>query len=215
MPPNSRADAALAGEELHHAHAGEVLLQVAVEPRQQEPDVAEGLAHPAAEDRARAARRTGITANATSASRQSATSIRIMMAASVNRSPNTVTTPEEKSSFSVSTSEVTRVMRRPDRVPVEVRNAETLQVREDLEAQVAHDALADVGGHQLLRVGQHELDQQRAQGDEREGAQQAEVAAAGTATSSARSVRIGLTSARPAEARQQEQPAPPASVGPR
>ena len=36
-----------------------------------------------------------------------------MMATRVNTSPKIVTTPEEKSSFSVSTSEVTRVISRP------------------------------------------------------------------------------------------------------
>ena len=62
----------------------------------------------------RASRYTsGITAKATSARRQSATSMSTMIATRVNRSPKTVTTPEEKSSFSVSTSEVTRVISRP------------------------------------------------------------------------------------------------------
>ncbi len=56
---------------------------------------------------------SGITAKATSASRQSIASIMTMMATRVNTSPKMVTTPEEKSSFSVSTSEVTRVIRRP------------------------------------------------------------------------------------------------------
>ena len=54
-----------------------------------------------------------MTANATSARRQSVPSIIAMMARRVNTSPNTVTRPEENSSFSVSTSEVTRVIRRP------------------------------------------------------------------------------------------------------
>jgi hypothetical protein len=36
-----------------------------------------------------------------------------MMATTVNRSPKTVTSPDEKSSLSVSTSLVTRVIRRP------------------------------------------------------------------------------------------------------
>jgi hypothetical protein len=55
----------------------------------------------------------GITENVTRASRQSTATIMVMMASSVNTSPNTVTTPDENNSFSVSTSEVTRVMSRP------------------------------------------------------------------------------------------------------
>ena len=56
---------------------------------------------------------SGMTANVTSASRQSMASIIPMIATRVNASPKMVTTPEENSSFSVSTSEVTRVMSRP------------------------------------------------------------------------------------------------------
>ena len=56
---------------------------------------------------------SGITAKVTSASRQSIASIIPMMAISVKASPKIVTTPEENSSFSVSTSEVTRVISRP------------------------------------------------------------------------------------------------------
>jgi hypothetical protein len=56
---------------------------------------------------------SGMTAKVTRASFTSITSIMAMMARRVNTSPKMVTTPEENSSFSVSTSEVTRVMRRP------------------------------------------------------------------------------------------------------
>jgi hypothetical protein len=56
---------------------------------------------------------SGITANGTSASRQSSASIIVMMATRVNTSPKMVTTPEENSSFRVSTSDVTRVISRP------------------------------------------------------------------------------------------------------
>ena len=55
----------------------------------------------------------GSTLKVTSASCQFMLSIAATMNASVNRSPKTVTTPELKSSFSVSTSLVMRVMRRP------------------------------------------------------------------------------------------------------
>ncbi len=55
----------------------------------------------------------GSTEKATSASRQSIHSITPMMPASVNRSPKTVTTPDVKRSLSTSTSDVTRVIRRP------------------------------------------------------------------------------------------------------
>jgi hypothetical protein len=56
---------------------------------------------------------TGITASVTRASRQSVHSSIPTIAMIVNRSPKTVTTPDENSSFSVSTSEVTRVISRP------------------------------------------------------------------------------------------------------
>ena len=63
-----------------------------------------------------------------------------------------------------------------DRIAVEVRDAEPLQVLEDLEPKVAHDALADVGRDQRLHVLQHELEEEGAERDERQGAQHAEVA---------------------------------------
>ena len=56
---------------------------------------------------------SGSTENATSASRQFIQNIMTMMPTSVNRSPNTVTTPDVNRSFSTSTSEVTRVISRP------------------------------------------------------------------------------------------------------
>ena len=55
----------------------------------------------------------GMTEKVTSASSRSIASIMTMMATRVNTSPKIVTTPEEKSSFSVSTSDVTRVISRP------------------------------------------------------------------------------------------------------
>ena len=56
---------------------------------------------------------SGMTANVTSASRTSIASIIPMIATRVKASPKIVTTPDENSSFSVSTSEVTRVISRP------------------------------------------------------------------------------------------------------
>ena len=55
----------------------------------------------------------GRTANVTRASRQSMTSMAIMMKATVNTSPKIVTTPEVNISFRTSTSLVSRVIRRP------------------------------------------------------------------------------------------------------
>ena len=55
----------------------------------------------------------GRTAKVTRARRQSIHSSTIMMPASRKTSRNTVTTPDVNSSFRVSTSEVTRVIRRP------------------------------------------------------------------------------------------------------
>ena len=56
---------------------------------------------------------SGSTENATSASRQSIQISTPMMPTSVNRSPKTETTPDVNSSFSTSTSVVTRVISRP------------------------------------------------------------------------------------------------------
>ena len=56
---------------------------------------------------------SGMTANVTSASRTSIASIIPMIATRVKTSPKIVTTPDENSSFSVSTSDVTRVISRP------------------------------------------------------------------------------------------------------
>ena len=107
------AVARLAAEELHHGHAREVLLQEGVDAR-----------HPLAAPRGRSARapapepvvttkKSGSTEKVTRASRQFRASITPMIPKSVKRSPNTVTTPEVKSSFTASTSVVTRVMSRP------------------------------------------------------------------------------------------------------
>ena len=56
---------------------------------------------------------SGSTEKATSASRQSIHTSTAMMPTSVNTSPNTDTTPAVNSSFSTSTSLVTRVISRP------------------------------------------------------------------------------------------------------
>ena len=58
-------------------------------------------------------KKNGITAKVTSASFQFMYSITPMIPNSVNRSPNTVTTPDVNSSLTASTSVVTRVIRRP------------------------------------------------------------------------------------------------------
>ena len=56
---------------------------------------------------------SGSTEKATSASRQSIISITAMMPTSVSTSPKIVTTPELKRSLMTSTSDVTRVIKRP------------------------------------------------------------------------------------------------------
>ncbi len=56
---------------------------------------------------------SGSTAKATSARRQFMPSMTTMIPTSVSTSPKIVTTPDVKSSFSASTSEVTRVIKRP------------------------------------------------------------------------------------------------------
>ncbi len=66
-----------------------------------------------ARNRKAATKTSGSTLNVTSASCQFIRSIAATMKTSVNTSPNTVTTPELKSSLSVSTSLVMRVIRRP------------------------------------------------------------------------------------------------------
>ena len=59
------------------------------------------------------AKKRGMTANVTRASRQLRLTITAMMPTRAKRSPKTVTTPEVKSSLTASTSVVTRVMSRP------------------------------------------------------------------------------------------------------
>ena len=58
-------------------------------------------------------KKRGSTAKVTRARRQSRASITPMIPKRVKRSPKTVTRPEVKSSFTASTSLVTRVMSRP------------------------------------------------------------------------------------------------------
>ena len=58
-------------------------------------------------------KKSGITAKVTRARRQSRATITAMIPTRVKRSPKTVTTPEVNSSFTASTSVVTRVMSRP------------------------------------------------------------------------------------------------------
>ena len=53
-----------------------------------------------------------------------------------------VTSPEANRSFSTSTSVVTRVTSLPDRIFVEIRDVQCLQVRDELAAQIEHRALA-------------------------------------------------------------------------
>ena len=77
------------------------------------PDVPERLPHPPAENPRGEPDQRDDRRTSTSASRQSITSIIPMMAIRVKTSPKMVTTPDENSSFSVSTSEVTRVISRP------------------------------------------------------------------------------------------------------
>ena len=101
---------------------------------------------------------SGSTENATSASRQSIQISTPMMPTSVNRSPNTDTTPDVNSSFSTSTSVVTRVISRPDRVAVVEPQVEPLQVAEHLHPQVEHDPLPD----HLHRPGLQVLERERA-----------------------------------------------------
>ena len=97
---------------------------------------------------------SGITANATSASRQSSSSIATMIATSVKTSPNTDTTPDVNSSLSASTSVVTRVISRPTGLRSKKLHVEPLQVLVDLHPQVEHDALP----RHLQRRGLHELE---------------------------------------------------------
>jgi hypothetical protein len=82
------------------------------------------------------------------------------MKISVKRSPNTVTTPELKSSFSASTSLVTRVIRRPTGFRSKKRRLRPLEVREELHPEVVHDPLTDPGGQQRLCVLEDEGEEQ-------------------------------------------------------
>jgi hypothetical protein len=64
-----------------------------------------------------------------------------MMPTSLKTSPNAVTTPDVNRSFSTSTSEVTRVINRPDGIAVVEAQVEPLQVAVDGHPQVEHDPL--------------------------------------------------------------------------
>ena len=133
MPPNSRGRRRLAPEELHHPHAGEVFLEVAVEPGQAEPDVAEGVAHLAAEDagqevherndRERHQRQAPVGHQHQHHDR-----------GRVKRSPKTVTTPRGEELVERLDVGGDPSHQPADGVPVEVRDAEPLQVLEDLRA---------------------------------------------------------------------------------
>ena len=103
----------LPAEQLHHPHPRQVLLQVAVDAGDPDPDVAVRLRGPAAGRRSPRRRCSGTTANDARASRQSAASIHAAMIPRVKTSPNRATTPDVNSSLSDSTSVVTRVISRP------------------------------------------------------------------------------------------------------
>ena len=87
---------------------------------------------------------SGITENVTSASRQSIGSIIVMMAASVKTSPNTVTSPGGEQLVQGLDVGGDPGHQPADRVAVEVRDAEPLEMAEDLHAEIVHHPLADV-----------------------------------------------------------------------
>ena len=62
------------------------------------------------------------------------------------------------------------------RIPVEVADAQALEMAEDLHAQVVHHPLTEIGGQQGLAVLDQELEHQRGQKQDGQGAEQAGVA---------------------------------------
>ena len=106
---------------------------------------------------------SGITANVTSASRQSMASIIPMIATRVNASPKIGHDPRGEQLV-----ERFHVGGHPGhqpahRVSVEVADAEALQVRVDLHPEVVHDALSDVRHEQRAPVFDGEVEQERRQ----------------------------------------------------
>ena len=103
----------LAPEHLHDAHAGDPLLEVRVDAREPRPDVAIRVAHLQPEQRATRGRRAESRRTTRAPAANRSTSIKPLIASSVNRSPSPATTPAVNSSLSDSTSDVTRVTSRP------------------------------------------------------------------------------------------------------
>ncbi len=105
---------------------------------------------------------TGMTAKATRARRQSTTSIIVMMAMQREH-----VAEHGHHSGREQLVECLDVGGDPghqpaDRIAVEVGDAETLQVGEQLEPEIGHHSLTDPGGEQRLTVVERELEQQRA-----------------------------------------------------
>jgi hypothetical protein len=100
--------APLAPEELHHRHAGDVLLQERVDARDAHTRTSRKLSRARALNQAVSATRNGRMAKVTSASRQLSQNSTPTMPSSSMMSPKIATRPAVKSSFSASTSVVTR-----------------------------------------------------------------------------------------------------------
>ncbi len=87
-------------------------------------------------------RMSGSTENASSASHHFMRSITKTIPARTKTSSKIAKTPEVNISLSASTSLVSRVTSRPDRIAVVEADVHALQVAEDLPPHVEHDLLA-------------------------------------------------------------------------
>jgi hypothetical protein len=99
-------------EELDHPHPGDPLVEEGVDPGQAHPDIPIGIPDPLPEQRHGDPHQRE-HCEAHQGQFPVHPSIAPRMKTRVKTSPNTETNPEEKSSFSVSTSDVRRVMSRP------------------------------------------------------------------------------------------------------
>ena len=162
----------LPAEQLDHPHAREAFLQIRVQPCQPDPDVAERFSHSAAEDcrgepdqrndRERHQCQTPVHQQHHRHDRQQREHIaehgdhpggkQLVQRLDVRGHPG------HQAAY---------------RVPIEIADAEPLQMGEDLHPEVVHDPLPDVGGQQRLPILHTEVHQQGGQEDRGQTAEQA------------------------------------------
>ncbi len=170
-----RPDRRLAMEELHHAHAGEILLQVAVHPGDGTANVAERLTHRAPEnrddqphrrkDRERHQRQAPVDREHHRADREQRGEV----------ADHGHHTRREELVERLNVGGDAR-HQTAHRLTIEEWDRETLQPLKDLPAQIRHHALPDPRGQHRLRVLGHKGEEQRRQEPEAKSKQEIGVA---------------------------------------